>query len=154
VARIILTIVFLVALAVLIILNIGATAAVNVFGWTIEELSVTVVALVGFVAGVLYSFIFYFMSYIERGRRERLARRKQKLKNQEEELKSREQKAGELESESRRRLEASSAALTPDATRQQQGLFSGLFGRRQKDPVERSTETAESPAEPATRGKR
>ena len=95
-ARIVFSIIFLVAVAILIVMNIGSAAPINVFGWKIEELSVTVVALVSFVAGVIYSFVFYLISYLERGRRERMARRKKKLKDQEVELKTREQQAGDL----------------------------------------------------------
>lgn len=143
-ARIIITVIFLLAIAILIILNIGANAAVNVFGWKVEEMPVSVVAIVSFVAGVLYSFIFYLMSYIERGRRERMDKKKQRLKSQEAELKSREQEVGQLAEETKKQMEstrksqseqAATKAVTPSApagTARPAGLLGGLFGRKQK----------------------
>jgi uncharacterized integral membrane protein len=143
-ARIIITVIFLIAIAILIILNIGSGAPVNLFGWKVEEMPVSVVAIISFVAGVLYSFIFYLMSYIERGRRDRLAKRKMRLRNQEAELKTRQQEVGELAQETKKQIEsarrseptqpeagaaASSARTGSDRTG---GLFSGLFGRKRK----------------------
>ena len=112
-ARIIFSIIFLVALAILIVMNVGSSTSVNVFGWKVEELSVTVVAIVSFVAGVIYSFVFYLISYLERGRKDRLAKRKQKLKNQELELKTREQEVGELAQESKKKLETAATMADP-----------------------------------------
>lgn len=126
--RIIITVVFLIAFAVLIVLNIGATADVNVFGWKTEALSVPVVAIVSFVAGVVYSFVFYLLSYLERGRRERLEKKKKKLKTQAAELKTREQEVDGLAEESRQQLEsARRREAAPEGP--QRGLLSGLFGR-------------------------
>ncbi len=142
-ARIIITVIFLIAIAVLIILNIGSNAPVNVFGWKVEEMPVSVVAIVSFVVGVLYSFIFYLMSYIERGRRDRMDKRKKKLKSQEAELKSREQEVGQLAEETKKQMESArktqskpaSDAVTPSApagSGRSAGLFGGLFGRKEK----------------------
>jgi uncharacterized integral membrane protein len=143
-ARIIITVVFLIAIAILIILNIGSNAPVNVFGWKVEEMPVSVVAIVSFVAGVVYSFIFYLMSYIERGRRERMDKKKRKLKSQEADLKSREQEVDQLAEETKKQMETArkpqssrqpSEAVTPGApagTGRSAGLFGGLFGRKKK----------------------
>ena len=105
-------------IAILIVMNVGAVADLNLFGWQVEALPVTAVAIVSFVAGVLYSFIFYVMSYLERGRRERLSKKKQKLKEQETQLKNREQEAGELAEESRRKIENAQAAQDSDQAEQ------------------------------------
>jgi uncharacterized integral membrane protein len=132
-ARIIITVIFLIAIAVLIILNVGANAAVNIFGWKVEEMPVAAIAIVSFVAGVVYSFIFYLMSYFERGRRERLERKKKKLKDQEADLKTRESEVGELASETRKQLETvrKNSPDSPDqAKREETGLLRGLFGRK------------------------
>ena len=144
-ARIIFSVLFLVAVAVLIVMNIGSAAPINVFGWKIEELSVTVVALVSFVAGVIYSFIFYLISYLERGRRDRMARRKKKLKDQATELKTREQEIGDLAQESRDRLETAQKLEEPASTPRSsgaRGALTGLFGRGRS-----ATEAAATPAE-------
>jgi len=148
--RIIITVVFLIAIAVLIVLNIGATADVNVFGWKTEALSVPVVAIVSFVAGVVYSFIFYLLSYLERGRRERLEKKKKKLKSQAAELKSREQEADGLAEESRQQIErARRREAAPQGARP--GLLSGLFGRG-RTPAETVPEPEINPE--STSGKR
>lgn len=139
-ARIIITVIFLIAIAVLIILNIGSNAPVNVFGWKVQEMPVSVVAIVSFVAGVVYSFIFYLVSYIERGRRERLERKKKRLKSQEAELKSREQEVDELAAQSKKQMasaqktqeSASSALAASRSSGSSPGFLSKLFGRKQK----------------------
>ncbi|MBU8912445.1 MAG: LapA family protein [Spirochaetales bacterium] len=145
-ARIIFSIIFLVAVAILIVMNIGSAAPVNVFGWKIEELSVTVVALVSFVAGVIYSFVFYLISYLERGTRERMAKRKKKLKDQEVELKTREQEVGDLA----QRMQEPARQPRSSGTR---GALAGLFGRG-SSAEEAGPAPAEEPAElPAGRRK-
>ena len=145
-ARIVFSIIFLVAVAILIVMNIGSAAPVNVFGWKIEELSVTVVALVSFVAGVIYSFVFYLISYLERGRRERLAKRKKKLKDQEVELKTREQEVGDL---AQKMQEPAQQPRSSGA----RGALAGLFGRG-SSAKEAAPAPAEEPAElPAGRRK-
>ena len=143
-ARIIFSILFLVALAVLIVMNVGTATSVNVFGWKVEELSVTVVALVSFVAGVIYSFVFYLISYLERGRKDRLARRKQKLKNQELELKTREQEVGDLAQESKRQLETAKNVADPVPLQPRAGVLANLFGKRRTQ----ETETIIEPSAP------
>ena len=144
-ARIILSILFLIVLVILIVMNVGSVASVNVFGWVVEELSVTVVGLVSFVAGVIYSFIFYLMSYLERGRRDRLAKKKKKLKDQEADLKSREQEVDDLAQESKRQMKSVRAIEEPS----REGPLSNLFGkaRRRREPA---TETIDQPTEEST----
>jgi len=151
-ARIILTVVFLVVFAILIVMNAGAAATINLFGWQIEDLPVTVVAIVSFVGGVLYSFIFYVMAYLERGRKERLARKKQKLKDQESQLKTREQEAGELAEESKRRIENAQASNAPP--RETGGLLAGLFGRRRAEPSRSDDAGKDDAATPVKRSSR
>ncbi len=126
-ARIIFSVIFLVALVILIVMNVGASTSVNIFGWKIDELSVTVVGLVSFVAGVIYSFIFYLMSYLERGRRDRLAKRKKKLKDQAAELKTRERE------------------MAPPRQAGTGGTPTGLFGRRRSTSEAVATPDDETP---------
>jgi len=125
--RIIITVIFLIAFAVLIVMNIGSTANVNVFGWKIDQLPVTAVAIVSFVGGVVYSFIFYLLSYLERGRRERLEKRKKKLKDQAADLRTREQQVDQLAEASRQQM----AARDRESARKGSGggVFARLFGR-------------------------
>ena len=153
-ARIVFSIVFLVALAILIIMNIGNAASVNVFGWKVADLSVTVVAIVSFVAGVLYSFVFYLISYLERGRKDRLTKKKQKLKNQEQELKTREQEVGDLAQQSKRQLETAKTMSLPEPAQARGGPLASLFGRRKSRDTESTTGAASAGESPAPRKKR
>ena len=136
--RIIVTVIFLIAITILIVMNVGSTSDVNVFGWKLEQLSVAVVAIVSFVAGVIYSFVFYLISYLERGRRERLAKRKKKLKDQATDLKNREQEVGDLAQESRQQLETAQKmqepAGTPNPGRARRAM-AGLFGSRKSEKI-------------------
>ncbi len=91
--RIILSIVSLIVLAVIIVMNVGSEASFNLLGWQIEAVPVTVIAIVSFVVGALYSFIFYFLSYIARTRKAKLDSRRKKLKSQETSMKERKQLA-------------------------------------------------------------
>jgi uncharacterized integral membrane protein len=89
-ARVILSIVFLLILAVVIVLNIGNVTAFNVFGWKVEGFPVTAIAIVSFVLGVLYSFLYYLLRYFSKMRRERMAKRGKELKDREQSLKLKE----------------------------------------------------------------
>lgn len=91
--RIIFSIVSLVALAVIIVMNSGSVAAFNLFGWQLDGLPVTVIAIVSFVIGVLYSFIFYVASYFARTRKAKLASRNKDLKERERQVKAVESEA-------------------------------------------------------------
>lgn len=86
--RIIFSIVSLVALAVIIVMNAGTSTAFNLFGWQVESVPVVVVAIVSFVVGAVYSFVFYVAGYFARTRKEKLAMQKRQLKTQQETIKS------------------------------------------------------------------
>ncbi|MFW6313665.1 MAG: lipopolysaccharide assembly protein LapA domain-containing protein [Spirochaetota bacterium] len=86
--RIIFSILSLIALAVIIVMNAGTIGSFNVFGWEFEEVPIIVIAIISFVLGALYSFIFYITSYFARSRKEKLAMQKQRLKSQEETIKT------------------------------------------------------------------
>jgi uncharacterized integral membrane protein len=73
--RVIVSIVFLVLIAVLIVLNIGNASTFNFYGFSFPDVPVIVVAILSFVAGVLYSFLFYAIRFLDRKRRERLKER-------------------------------------------------------------------------------
>jgi cell shape-determining protein MreC len=154
--RIIITVIFLIAIAVLIVMNIGSTADVNAFGWKIEQLSVTVVAIVSFVAGVLYSFVFYLLSYLERGRRVRLEKRKKKLKDQAAELKTREREADSLAEESKEQLETVRKIQGPSSSTEAGagGFLSGLFGRGKAQDAVVAEPAAPNTTDPQKRKKR
>jgi len=66
--RLIVSIVILIVLAVLLIFNGTYMTPVNLFGYHIEKVPVVVVAIVGFVLGVLYSFVLYLMRSLAKWR--------------------------------------------------------------------------------------
>ncbi|TVQ29126.1 MAG: LapA family protein [Spirochaetaceae bacterium] len=95
-ARIIFSIINLVAFAVLVVLNAGNVVAFNLFGWQLEAAPLIAIVIVSFTAGVLYSFLFYVMSYFAKGRRAKLVRTRDQLKQKEHELAGRDDaKAGD-----------------------------------------------------------
>ncbi len=126
--RIIFSIVSLIALAVIIVMNVGSETSFNLLGWQFEAVPVTVIAIVSFVVGALYSFIFYFSSYIARTRKAKLDSRKQKLKSQEESMKERTQHASAADGTGPQARPADAAAAAPASS----GPVRRLLGRKSK----------------------
>lgn len=81
--RALFSIISLVALAVLIVLNIDARTSFNLFGWQFEDIAVPVLAIISFVLGALYSFIFYLLGYFSRSRSRKIAKQREQLKSKE-----------------------------------------------------------------------
>lgn len=146
--RIIFSILSLVALAVVIVMNAGASTDFNLLGWQIESVPVTVIAIGSFVLGVLYSFLFYVANYLAKGRRERLAARRQKIKTQEQEIRSKDASLKKREksvtalAESTAKAAAASPSGAPMIAAPQAdeagrdgkpGLLGGIFGRKADD---------------------
>jgi uncharacterized integral membrane protein len=86
--RIIFSIISLIALAVIIVMNAGTNVPFNLFGWQFEDVPISAVAIVSFVLGALYSFIFYAASYLARHQKTKIQTRKKKLDTQEQSIKS------------------------------------------------------------------
>jgi len=106
--RLIFSIVLLVVLAVLVMFNARYTTAFSVFGYKVEEVPVIVVALLSFVLGVGYSFIFYLLRFLD-------SRRRSRLKQRGEQVRSRE-RALDLKRREVERPPAESSAPAPDST--------------------------------------
>ncbi len=81
--RVIITAVVLVLLAVLIVLNAGNTAAFNFYGLELKDAPIIAVAILAFVAGILYSFLFYVIRFLDRRRRDALRERARKVAERE-----------------------------------------------------------------------
>ncbi len=116
--RIIFSIVSLVVLAIIMVMNAGTTAAFNLFGWQFEGVPIVVIAILSFVVGALYSFVFYITSYFARVRREKVAMQKERLKNQEQSMKSKDEtlKAREKQMEALASAASQAPRQIPDAT--------------------------------------
>jgi uncharacterized integral membrane protein len=92
--RLIFSIIFLVILAVFIAFNAQYTTDVNLYGYKLNAIPMVAVVLLTLVAGVLYSFGLYLITFFSRKRAEKEKELKRKnaekakeLKNHEEELK-------------------------------------------------------------------
>lgn len=94
-AQIVVTAVILVALAVLIILNVGYTSQVDLFGARFQNVSVIVIAIAGFVLGLVYAVVLYVVTQLKRRRRTSERARRQGLEERETQLAAREQTAGQ-----------------------------------------------------------
>ncbi|MGO9411335.1 MAG: hypothetical protein ACLQCB_11370 [Spirochaetia bacterium] len=84
--RVIFSAVLLVLLTVLIVMNLGPTTPVNLFGAKFANIPVVAVAMLSFVLGVVYSLFLYVGQYIHRSSRERLAQRHRDVEERERKL--------------------------------------------------------------------
>lgn len=87
--RLIYSIVLLVVLAVLVVFNARYTTTFSLFGRGFEEVPVIAVALVSFVLGVIYSFVFYVLRFLDKRRRVKLKQRGEQVRTRERELQER-----------------------------------------------------------------
>ena len=78
--RLIYSIVLLVVLAVLVVFNARYTTTFSLFGRSFEEVPVIAVALVSFVVGVIYSFVFYVLRFLDKRRRARFKQRGEQVR--------------------------------------------------------------------------
>jgi uncharacterized integral membrane protein len=88
--RIILSIIFIVIIVLFVSFNVRNTTSIGMFGRSFDEVSVVSVALISFVIGILYSFIFYVASYFSKIRKGRLKAHEQQTKIKGKEIKEKE----------------------------------------------------------------
>lgn len=98
-ARLVFNIAFLIILAIFIALNVTNTTSVNIFGKTIENVSVVAVILLSIVLGVLYSFLFYLSHHLRRMSRERMREQQTFSREKERELRKREKEVDRMAKE-------------------------------------------------------
>ena len=94
-ARLVLSIIFLIVLAVFIAFNAQYSTQLNLFGYKIESVSVVAVVILTLVVGVLYSFSLYITSFFSKMRAGKLKSVKTKNLEREKELKEQEQQLKE-----------------------------------------------------------
>jgi uncharacterized integral membrane protein len=139
--RIIFSIVVLVVIAALIVLNAGAVAPFNLFGHTFTGVPVIVIAICGFVVGVLYSFVYYLMRAVARLRQARMQGKTDRLQErvheaeaaaQQAEASAQQAEATARQAAKRGRATGSSATtsdtVSPPEAPARRSLFSRLFG--------------------------
>ncbi len=90
-AKLIASAVVLVALAVLIVLNVNYKSAVNLFGAQFENVSIIVIAIAGFVLGIIYTVIIYVINLSNKQKKAAQKKKREDLKQKEAELKQREE---------------------------------------------------------------
>jgi len=92
VIRLIVGVLILVVLAVMFAMNGGNSTPLNLFGYRLESVPVIAVAVAGFVLGVLYSFILYFLRFLDRRRRASLKDRDRSVRGREQALQDKEKR--------------------------------------------------------------
>ncbi len=88
--RLILNILTLVVLAVFIALNVSFETSINLFGFRYDNISTVAVIIISLVTGVLYSFIYYLLTYISKSEKSKIKHRHKQAKLKEKELKTKE----------------------------------------------------------------
>jgi uncharacterized integral membrane protein len=94
--RLIISLVILVVLAVLLVFNGTFMTPVNLFGYQIERVPVVVVAIVGFVFGVLYSFVLYLMRFLAKRHSTTIKSKDRDVRMREQEIKEKEKQLDTL----------------------------------------------------------
>ncbi len=94
--RLIVGVLILILIGVLFALNTARTD-INLFGYQMQDVPVIAVAIAGFVLGVLYSFILYFMRFVARRRKASLSDRDRAVRDRERTLQDREKRLETLE---------------------------------------------------------
>ena len=64
--RLVINILTLVVLAIFISMNVAYKTTINLFGYRYDDISTVAVILIALVGGVVYSFIYYLLTYISK----------------------------------------------------------------------------------------
>jgi len=88
--RLIISIAILVVLAILLLFNGTYMTPINLFGYRFERVSVAVVGIVGFVLGLLYSFLLYLMRFLSRRRSKAIQSKDENVRLREQGIKEKE----------------------------------------------------------------
>jgi len=88
--RLILNIVLFILLAVFVAINMPYTTTINLFGYLMEDISTVAVVLITLAAGIVYSFVTYFVNFLIRKRRERSRKSRQQTQEKEKQLQKKE----------------------------------------------------------------
>jgi uncharacterized integral membrane protein len=84
--RIVFSVILLVLITMLIVLNLGPTTTVNLFGVTLQDVPLVAVAMLSFALGVVYSFVLYAGQYFHRKSLQRLEKRNRDMEERERKL--------------------------------------------------------------------
>lgn len=117
--RLILHIVLLAVLAVFVAMNVPYKTSINLFGYMFEDISTVAVVLISLIAGVVYSFIYYILSYFRKTGIKRAKRREEKTKDKQKELKEKEDLLKDQTQENKKIVKEKESAPAPAETEQQ-----------------------------------
>jgi uncharacterized integral membrane protein len=84
--RVLFSVILLVVLIVFIVLNLGPTTSLNLFGARFQSVPVVAIALLSFVLGVIYSFALYVGQHFRKASHQRLEKRHQEVQERERKL--------------------------------------------------------------------
>jgi uncharacterized integral membrane protein len=112
--RLVVGVLILVLLGVLFALNGANVTDVNLFGRRMQNVPIIAVAIAGFVLGVLYSYIQYFLRYLARQRRASQKDRDRAVRDKERTLKEREKELKTLAEGVRDKRAAGQEPPAPD----------------------------------------
>ena len=88
--RLIINILTLIVLAVFVAMNVAYKTSINLFGYRYDDISTVAVILIALVAGVLYSFLFYLLTFISKSEKVKIRNKHKNTKLKEKELKDKE----------------------------------------------------------------
>ncbi len=88
--RLIINILTLIVLAVFVTMNVAYKTSINLFGYKYDDISTVAVILIAIVAGVLYSFLFYLLTFISKSKKVKIQKKHKNTKLKEKELKDKE----------------------------------------------------------------
>ena len=88
--RLIINIFTLLVVAVFIAMNVSYETSINLFGYKYDNISTVAVIIVALVSGVLYSFFYYFLTFISKSEKLKTRNKSKQAKLKEKELKSKE----------------------------------------------------------------
>lgn len=115
--RIIFSVALLVVLTVLIVMNLGPTAPINLFGARFQNVPVVAVAMVSFAVGLVYSLFLYLGQYLHRASRDRLAKRHR-------DVEERERKLAAAQTDEQTAAPTSAESLPPDDPKEHRSALS------------------------------
>lgn len=88
--RLIVNIGTLILLAIFIALNVSYETSINLFGFKYDNISTVAVIIISLVSGVVYSFIYYLLTYISKSEKLKIRNKSKQAKLKEKELKDKE----------------------------------------------------------------
>jgi uncharacterized integral membrane protein len=88
--RLIINILTLIVLAVFVSMNVAYKTTINLFGYRYDDISTIAVILISLVGGVVYSFIYYLLTYLNKSEKLKIRNKHKNAKLKEKELKDKE----------------------------------------------------------------